>query len=165
MNLDEQRRRALYATRLLEHTATIVAAVRDDGPDELRTRIQTALSLTAPDGMDPVVALVTVLAAQVDPSATQEDLVGWTRGWSPVQVGLPDGVVHELDVQAVMAGDLPAASTSLEVRSEAVLRLLGQGALPHEVASTTSMSVRTVERIHARHRAGMSVLAGQRVAS
>lgn len=165
MNGDDQRRRALYATRLLEYSATIVAAVRDDGPDELRSRIAAALALTPPPGVDNAAALVTVLAAQIDPKATQRDLVGWTESWRPIHVGLPDGIVHDIDVQAVMAGELPGPLASMEARSEAVLRLLARGDTPHDVAARTALSTRTVARIRARDMAGWAPADGQRVAS
>lgn len=70
---------ALYAANLLHLSERIIGAVHDDGPDELSRLIDQALIIEAPPGIDPAVALVTVLAAQVDPDTTAEQRAGWVR--------------------------------------------------------------------------------------
>lgn len=72
-----------YAVELLGAAEQLVAAVRDDGPDVLRSHIAAALRLPAPDGIDPVEALVTVLAAQVDPDSPRSARVGWADALAP----------------------------------------------------------------------------------
>ncbi|WP_348240684.1 hypothetical protein, partial [Salmonella enterica] len=57
--------RAAYAVRLLLLPARIVGAVRAEGPVAIGRAIDQALIVEAPAGVDPVQALVTVLAAQV----------------------------------------------------------------------------------------------------
>lgn len=72
--------RELYAEQLLHLSARIVGAVHDDGPDELLEHLAAALAVPAPPGVDPVVALVTVVAAQVDPEASESVRLGWLGG-------------------------------------------------------------------------------------
>ncbi|QYN41090.1 hypothetical protein K1T35_47975 (plasmid) [Pseudonocardia sp. DSM 110487] len=69
----------LYAERLLHISKLIVGAVHDDGPDMERKHLRAAFRLEPPSGIDPVEALVTILAAQIDPKATTEQRLGWVR--------------------------------------------------------------------------------------
>jgi hypothetical protein len=71
--------REAYAEELLHRSELLVGAIRDDGPDELLAHLAAALRLKPPPGVDPVVALVTVLAAQIDPDTTAEQRLGWVR--------------------------------------------------------------------------------------
>jgi hypothetical protein len=73
-----------YLEELLRRSKLIVEAVRDTGPDELLREIDLALALEQPPGVDPAVALVTVLAAQIDPKATDEQRLGWVRQFDPM---------------------------------------------------------------------------------
>lgn len=66
-----------YASILRFWSERIVGAVHDDGPDELLAHIREALTVPPAEGVDPIVALVTVLAAQVDPDATATQRLGW----------------------------------------------------------------------------------------
>jgi hypothetical protein len=77
---------ALYAANLLLLSERIIGAVHDDGPDELLRLIDAALIVEAPPGVDPAVALVTVIAAQVDPDTTAEQRLGWVRDLGRVTV-------------------------------------------------------------------------------
>jgi len=69
--------RELYAEQLLWRTALIVGAVRDEGPAAISVAIDEALILPAPPGVDPVQALVTVLAAQIDPDQPASTSLAW----------------------------------------------------------------------------------------
>lgn len=69
--------RAAYAEKLLHLSARIVGAVHDEGPDAISRAIDLALIEPAPDGVDPVQALVTVLAAQVDPDKRFSQSLAW----------------------------------------------------------------------------------------
>lgn len=69
--------RAAYAERLLHLSARIVGAVRDEGPDAIGRAIDQALIVEAPAGVDPVQALVTVLAAQVDAERRPSQNLAW----------------------------------------------------------------------------------------
>ena len=66
-----------YAETLLHLSARIVGTVRDEGPDAIGRIIDQALIVQAPPGVDPAVALITVLAAQVDVDRSDSVRVGW----------------------------------------------------------------------------------------
>jgi hypothetical protein len=70
-----------YTEQLLHRSKLIVGAVRDGGPDELLRQIDLALAMRQPDGIDPAVALIAVLAAQIDPDTTDEQRLGWVRAF------------------------------------------------------------------------------------
>jgi hypothetical protein len=72
-----------YLENLLHRSKLIVGALRDDGPDELIRQIDLALAMRQPAGIDRVVALVVVLAAQIDPDTTDEQRLGWVRAFDP----------------------------------------------------------------------------------
>lgn len=69
--------RERYAENLLAATAHIICAVHDEGPDAVREAVDRALILENPPAVDPVVALVTVLAAQIDPDTTDVERMAW----------------------------------------------------------------------------------------
>lgn len=68
-----------YALLLAHRAELLVGAVHDEGPAAVLHAIHEALALQAPAGIDPWVALVTVLAAQVDPAATRSTRLGWVE--------------------------------------------------------------------------------------
>lgn len=68
---------ASYAETLLHLSARIVGAVRDEGPEAIGRAIDQALIVEAPAGVDPVHALATVLAAQIDDSRRASQNLGW----------------------------------------------------------------------------------------
>lgn len=72
-----------YLENLLHASERIVGVVRDDSPQAVREAIDRALILKQPPGVDPVEALVTVLAAQIDPDTTAEQRLGWVRAFDP----------------------------------------------------------------------------------
>jgi hypothetical protein len=80
---------ALYAEELLHLSELVVGAVHDDGPDQLCAHIAAALRIAPPPGVDPVVALVTVLAAQIDPDTTAEQRLGWVRAFDRAAAQAP----------------------------------------------------------------------------
>lgn len=149
LTLDAQR--AYYASELLAHTANIICAVRDEGPDAIVSAVFNALSLAPPPGTDPVVALVTVLAAQVPPDTSQEELVGWTRPFGePQRVVLTE--VDDALIRAVhmlTTGRAEASSVSAAARAEAVRQLDAQGYTTDEIAARIGMSKRGVRTLKA----------------
>lgn len=68
---------AAYAEALLHLSARIVGTVRDEGPEAIGRAIDQALIVEAPAGVDPVHALVTILAAQVDASLRHSQSLAW----------------------------------------------------------------------------------------
>lgn len=73
--------RAEYATALALATGPVVAAVhRGEDPEP---HIRSALTLTSPDDVNPVVALITVLAARVDPDTDIDDQLAWAVAFDP----------------------------------------------------------------------------------
>lgn len=66
-----------YAATIRAWSERIVGAVHDDGPEQVLAHITAALRIPPAPGVDPVVALVTVLAAQVDPEASPDERFGW----------------------------------------------------------------------------------------
>lgn len=74
--------RERYAEELLIRSKFIVEAVHDHGPREVLRQIDLALAVEQPPGVDPAVALATVLAAQVDPDTTDEQRLAWVRAFA-----------------------------------------------------------------------------------
>ena len=68
-----------YAERLLHLSARIVGTVHDEGPEAISKAIDQALIVEAPAGVDPVQALVAVLAAQVDDRLRHSQSLGWLK--------------------------------------------------------------------------------------
>lgn len=66
-----------YAERLLHLSARIVGTVHDEGPEAISKAIDQALIVEAPPGVDPVQALVTILAAQIDVNLRHTQSLGW----------------------------------------------------------------------------------------
>lgn len=93
--MDLSDRRADYAAALLPLSERIIGAVHDDGPDAVQDAIDRALIMQAPPGVDPVVALVTVLAAQINPDTTTTQRLRWIQGRPParvlIELGVPAG--------------------------------------------------------------------------
>jgi len=83
--------RARYASALINHAARIVAAVHDDGPDELVKAIRAALTVPHPADVDPIVALITTLGAMVDPSKRTSELLAWVRRFAGLAPLYPTG--------------------------------------------------------------------------
>jgi DNA-binding NarL/FixJ family response regulator len=137
-----------YAARLLAMSERVIGAVHDDGPDELLRAIDRALILEPPAGIDPVVALVTVLAAQVDPDTTAEQRIGWTRGYDDPPPAAPRTPDEEADrlVDEVTAGVYPLDELPPRLRSVPVARLTERGLAADEIAARLRCSERAVFR-------------------
>lgn len=68
-----------YFEQLARLADAVIVAVHDEGPDDVRAAIHQAVTLPHPAHIDPHTALVTVLAAQVDPDAPISRRLGWVE--------------------------------------------------------------------------------------
>lgn len=68
-----------YADELINRAMRIVGAVHSDSPEVVRSMISEALSVPAPPGTDPVMALAVTLAAMVDHDKQASELLRWTK--------------------------------------------------------------------------------------
>lgn len=68
---------ATYMERLIPRIARVIAAVHDDGPDELRRALDAARALPAPPGVYPDDAIAVILAAACDPDRSLVDALAW----------------------------------------------------------------------------------------
>lgn len=150
--------RARHAAAVLDRATAIVDAVHNEGPDAVRDTIARALAIPAPAGVDPVEALVTVLAASVPTDVPMNRLLGWVRPLRPVT---SSGVATEVDsqflvdVHVLVSGRAAAADMPPAVRREAVRQLAAQGYTHEEIADRLSTNLRSVERFHRQARTGL----------
>lgn len=68
-----------YASAVALCSDRIVQAVHDEQPARIAAEIAQTFTLTVPTGVDPVLALVTVLAAQVLPTLKLESRLAWVE--------------------------------------------------------------------------------------
>lgn len=71
--------REIYASAVALCSDRVVQAVHDELPERVAAEIAQMLTLSAPSGMDPMTALVTVLAAQVLPTLALESRLAWVE--------------------------------------------------------------------------------------
>lgn len=71
--------RADYAETMYHQSLRVIGSFHDPAEtlDDFAHRVDEAITLPAPPGIDPVHALVAVLAAQIDPNTTAIDRLGW----------------------------------------------------------------------------------------
>lgn len=152
--------KAAYAEQLLHHSALIIGAVHDLGPDDSARAIDQALILPTPDGIDPAVALATVLAAQVDMDTATSRRLGWlTTG--PVHTPQPRGqsrapkdpelsvlsaVLEMLAVLAVLRQESTVMALPPEHRTLVADLLLGNGMTARDAATHLGVNEHAVAR-------------------
>ncbi len=71
--------RDTHASSLEWLTDRIVVAVHEEDPAAIRRAVAMALSLTPPEGVDPAVAVIVALAAQVSPDREVSDRLRWVE--------------------------------------------------------------------------------------
>jgi hypothetical protein len=144
----------MYAAALLPFATRIVEAVHDESHATLLELIGRALALdNRPDDIDPHVALITVLAAMVDPAAGLNKTLGWVRHLSPVKMAhlFPD---EDYDTSMAVEGVIPARELPRAKRLDVVRILTSRGLTADQIAIRTGLDERTIAR--ARHDAGLT---------
>lgn len=135
---------ARYAAALLPAVTEIVQAVHERDQHAVREAIDAALAVGhRPDDIDPTTAVITILAAMVDHTATLGQLLGWVRGLQPAP---PPPSDDDHLIGLCTRGELPATELSFPQRVEAARRLAASGLEPHEIAERMRVDVRSVER-------------------
>ncbi|MCO1575004.1 helix-turn-helix domain-containing protein [Crossiella sp. SN42] len=149
-----------YATQMVPLAARIVAAVHDDGPDELREALGRALAVTPAAGVDPYVTLTVILAAMVDPARSPQQLLAWTGPLggvdavtppppSTVDIGADRARLDPRVVEFCVDGLIPASRLRPRERAEAVRILSERGFQVPEIAGKLGVTIRTVQRLRA----------------
>ncbi len=148
------RTKARYAAQLLPFATRIVESVHDGSHAELLTLIGRARALDSrPDDVDPDVALVTIIAAMVNPTATTNTLLGWVRDLTPVKIAQLD-TAADYEVTLCTEGSLPASTLTPTQRRQAVQVLHDRGLTADQIAHRTGLTDRSVARI--RHELGLT---------
>src|SRR5438105_6750 len=119
--------KAQYAAAVLPFCELIVGAVHCDGPDELLDAIRRARTVPAPPGVDPNIALITIVAAMVDPDKATSETLAWVKALSEVRMTLravdspaePD----ETAVELACTGQLAERKLHPVERREAIRRM------------------------------------------
>lgn len=146
--------RPRYAAALLPFATRIVEAVHDESHETLLELIGRALALdNRPDDIDPAVALITMLAAMVDPNSGTDELLGWTRELSPVKIA---ALSPDEDHETTMAVDglIPARELPRQKRLDVVRILTNRGLNAEQISIRTGLNERAIVR--ARHDAGLT---------
>jgi len=95
----------------------LIAAIRDEGPNNVTAAVAAALAIPAPDGINPTVAFASVLAAAIPADRTRTQLWGWTLG-IPGHPALPTGdAAHQFAVDMALAGRLPLHALTADERA------------------------------------------------
>lgn len=165
--------RARYGETLLHATSRIVGSVHDDGPDQVRDAIDHALTIEQPPGEDPVVWLVTALAAQVNPEATPSERLGWINAGPIVRLrdeqldrarldwmlGIDNTteplVIPDYEAMTLRAieGMCPLDDLPEQCQIVAVETLRRRGLSVSAAAARLQTSGKTIQRVRAKHRA------------
>jgi hypothetical protein len=147
------RTKSRYAAQLLPLATRIVESVHDGSHQELLGLIGRARALdTRPDDIDPDVALMTILAAMVNPASSLDTMLGWVRTITPVQItATPDG---DYEVQLSIEGALPAAALTTAQRRQVVATLHHRGLNTVQISDRTGLQPRVIERD--RHTLGLT---------
>ncbi|ALE77706.1 hypothetical protein WY02_03750 [Pseudonocardia sp. AL041005-10] len=140
-----------HAARVLEYVHGLVAAVHDQAAADVVTAVQRLRDLPAPPGVDPVVAMATVMAAGLP--ADRDELrarLAWVEGLDPIPNRVITGdVSRDCDVHLLVGGHARAADMQPQIRRAAVAELTARSHTVEQIAERTGMSGRAVERYRA----------------
>lgn len=147
MNVREQTR-AWHAAQVLERVYDLVTAVHDQAAADVVAAVQRLRDLPGPPGVDPVVAMATVLAAGLPPDRAELNArLAWVHGLEPVPNRiLDDDPSHDCDVHLLVAGRPVADQVRPRARRDAVAALSTTDATLDEIAERTGMHPRAVVR-------------------
>lgn len=136
-----------YCDTLTLIAMRLVAAVRDEGPQDVAEAIAAAMALPAPPGINPTVAFAVTLAAAIPADRTRTQLWGWTLG-IPGAAALPTGhAAKRFAVEMALRGHLPLSALSADEQTR-VVRILAQRKWPSAmIAARLDADITTVAHI------------------
>lgn len=137
-----------HAARVLEYVHDLVAAVHDQAAVDVVAAVRRLRDLPAPPGVDPVVAMATVMAAGLPADRAElKARLDWVHCLEPIPNRvIDDDVSHDCDVHLLVAGHARAADMQPQIRRAAVAELTARSHTVEEIAERTGMSGRAVER-------------------
>ncbi|MBP2331265.1 hypothetical protein JOF56_011650 [Kibdelosporangium banguiense] len=150
-----------YADDLSHLAMRLVAAVHDEGPDDIRSAIASFFTIPTPDGISPIVAAMTTLAAMVPPKTSRTDLLGWAERLIPTDSPpMPIEDINALAVEMGLSGRLPAHALADDEVRQVVRELITRGWSEPDIAEHLEAERHDVRRWASTERARMRREAG-----
>jgi hypothetical protein len=140
-----------YLDRLVPLLLELVVAVRDEGSGEVRRLVTAARRLPAPQGVDPVEAVVVALAAAVDPEQGASAVWAWCDALVPEPQPCalrPSRSLYRADVvAAAVEGGVGFGELWQRERGDALLARCRRGVSWGELAVWSGLAVCEVRRL------------------
>lgn len=142
---------AWHASQVLERVHDLVTAVHDQAAVDVVAAVQRLRDLPAPRGIDPVVAMATVMAAGLPADRAElKARLSWVNGLDAVPNRvLADDPSHDCDVHLLVAGRRVADQVPPAARRDAVAAMSDGTTTIEEIAERTGMHPRAVVRYRA----------------